>query len=77
MASNWNGYRAPKAACGGASNGYFAPKAKQEWSIGSMVKIGFVRDLLVMAKNNGVYSLHHIASGRKYEFTPHVGLVRI
>jgi hypothetical protein len=75
--SNWNGYRASKVAGGGMLNGYATPKAKQDWSIGSFVSVGFLRGLLVMAKSSGTYSLHHIQSGRKYEFTPHLGLTRI
>lgn len=75
--ANWNGYRASKAAGGGLYNGYATPKAKQEWTIGSIVNVGFIRDLMVMSKEGGVYKLSNIANGRKYEFEPHIGITRI
>ena len=72
--AQWNGYRASKAAGGGLYNGYVTPKAKQEWLVGSIVNVGFVRNLLVMDKVNGTYRLQSIANGKKYTFEPHMGL---
>jgi len=74
--ANWNGYRKSKAAGGGLYNGYVTPKAKQDWSIGSLVNIGFVKGLEVLSKIEGSYSLRQASTGRDYTFTPHVGLVR-
>ena len=72
--ANWNGYRASKAAGGGALNGYVTPKAKQEWARGEVVSVGFVRDLYIEGKEGASWLLHSLTSGRKYVFTPHVGL---
>lgn len=72
----WQGYRKSKAAGGGLYNGYVTPKAKQDWSVGSMVNIGFVKGLEVISKIEGTYSLRQVSTGRAYEFTPHAGLVR-
>lgn len=68
------GYRMSKAAGGGFYNGYASPKAKHAWTVGSVVNVGFVRDLMVMAKRDGSFMLQNIANGRKYSFTPHAGL---
>lgn len=72
----WQGYRKSKVAGGGLYNGFVTPKAKQDWSIGSLVNIGFVKGLEVLAKIDGTYTLRQTATGRAYTFTPHVGLVR-
>lgn len=72
-----NGYRMSKAAGGGLYNGYATPKAKQAWTVGSVVNVGFVRGLMVLAHRGGSYQLQNIANGRKYSFTPHTGLVSV
>lgn len=69
----WNGYRASRAACGGALNGYYAPKAKQDWTPGEAVKVGFM-SLEVVAKVGPDYRLWSPKSGKTYTFTPHLGL---
>ena len=54
----------------------------RDWRIGSVVSIGFVKNLTVTkveAIKDGlpdVYTLHH-PSGKTYEFIPHNGLHRI
>lgn len=73
----WNGYRTSKMAGGGALNGYVAPKAKQEWTIGAEVSVGFVKGLKVLAKVNGIFELVQQSTGRRYEFAPHLGLARV
>lgn len=74
MASNtFVGYRASRAACGGGLNGYYAPKAKQDWSDGETVRVGFLT-LEVVAKVGSDYRLWNPKSGKKYVFTPHLGL---
>jgi hypothetical protein len=73
----WNGYRVPKIGGGGSLNGYVAPKAKQEWAIGSIVNIGFVKGLTVLSKTNGIFNLIQASTGRAYTFEPHMGLSRV
>lgn len=73
----WNGYRTSKIGGGGALNGYVAPKAKQEWTVGAVVSVGFVKGLRVSSKVNGVFRLVQDATGRAYEFEPHLGLSRV
>lgn len=75
--ANFNGYRASKAAGGGLYNGYSTPKAKQDWSIGSTVNVGFLRGLIVLAKEAGVYRLKQNSTGKNYTFQPHVGLMGV
>lgn len=72
--TTWNGYRAPRVAGGGALNGYKTPKATQVWAEGDVVNVGFVKGLEVVAKINGDYRLWNPTSGKKYTFTPHMGL---
>lgn len=72
--TKFNGYRASRAAGGGLYNGYSTPKAKQDWSVGSVVNVGFLKGLTVLAKENGIYSLKQTATGKNYTFEPHVGL---
>lgn len=73
MQATWNGYRASRAACGGALNGYYAPKAKQEWTPGETVKVGFLT-LEVVEKVGADWRLWNPANGKKYAFVPHMGL---
>lgn len=72
-ASTFQGYRTGRAGCGGAYNGYFAPKAKQDWSDGETVKVGFLT-LEVVAKVGSDYRLWNPNTGKQYTFTPHLGL---
>lgn len=74
--TTFNGYRASKLAGGGLQNGYHTPRAKQEWSIGAMVNVGFVKNLMVLSKDGAVWTLKQIATGRDYTFEPHLGLTR-
>lgn len=73
----FNGYRTSKIGGGGMLNGYVTPKAKQEWTVGAVVNVGFVKGLRVTAKINGIFKLAQDATGRVYEFEPHMGLARI
>lgn len=75
--ANWNGYRASRAAGGGALNGYYTPKAKQAWAIGMRVSVGFLKDLLVTNKIDGVWKLVNEKTGARYEFQPHIGISRV
>lgn len=57
-------------------------KTKQDWSIGKVVKVGFLklRILGVEAVKDGlpdIYTLESIDGERKYEFIPHNGLEQI
>ena len=55
---------------------------KQDWSIGKLVNVGFLKGLKVIAyrtEYDGLPDLYTLESknGNLYEFTPHNGLVRI
>lgn len=58
-------------------------KAKQVWAIGARVNVGFLRDLLIVAKipTPGDYQPDQwelvADSGARYLFTPHLGIERI
>lgn len=57
-------------------------RSKQNWSIGALVKVGFLslRVKGIQAIKDGkpdVYSLESIDGLRQYEFIPHNGLMRI
>lgn len=67
------GYRASRSALGGLHNGYETPKRKQDWSDGETVKVGFLT-LEVVAKVGVDYRLWSPINGKKYTFTPHMGL---
>jgi len=71
--ANWNGYRASRAACGGLQNGYATPKRKQDWGVGESVRVGFLT-LEVVDKIGSDYRLWNPLNGKKYTFTPHLGL---
>jgi len=70
----FNGYRASKAAGGGLYNGYQTPRAKQEWAVGSVVNVGFLKGLQIVAKEGAEFKLRHTSTGRRYSFVPHMGL---
>jgi hypothetical protein len=75
--ANWNGSRATRAACGGALNGYHAPKRKQEWAEGETVKVGFLMlEVVAWVEEDGrkVCRLWNPTNGKRYVFTPHLGL---
>lgn len=54
----------------------------QDWSIGAIVKVGFL-SLRVMGMRSeldglpDIYSLENLKRDKKYEFTPHNGLVKL
>ena len=55
---------------------------KQDWSIGKLVNVGFLKSLKVIswrAEYDGLPDIYTLESknGNLYEFTPHNGLVRI
>ena len=55
---------------------------KQDWSIGKLVNVGFLKGLKVIswrAEYDGLPDIYTLESknGNLYEFTPHNGLVRI
>lgn len=51
-------------------------KKQQDWSIGNIVKVGFL-SLKVIAKTGFGYKLESLDGTKKYEFEPHMGLYRI
>jgi hypothetical protein len=56
--------------------------SKQNWSIGNIVKVGFLklRVVGVRAVKDGlpdIYNMESVDGQRKYEFIPHSGLTRI
>lgn len=61
----------------------FHRSAKQDWTIGQTVKIGFVAGLEILEKIAtpgdylpNLYVLRQPATGRIYKFVPHNGLTR-
>lgn len=57
-------------------------KTKQDWSIGNVVKVGFMqlRVTGIRAIKDGmpdIYDMESLDSRTKYEFIPHNGLVRV
>lgn len=72
----WNGYRVSKVGGGGVYNGYTAPKAKQDWQVGEVVNVGFVRGLEVIKKIGAAYVLWQAEKNRFYSFQPHMGICR-
>lgn len=61
----------------------FRTEAKQKWEIGQIVKVGFVKDLVVKEKvatpgdyRPDLYVLWQPATNRWYSFVPHNGLAR-
>lgn len=57
-------------------------KSKQDWSVGKIVKVGFLTLIItdiVLTPRDGmpdIYRLTSLDGTRKYEFTPHIGLER-
>lgn len=57
--------------------------SKQNWEPGQIVKVGFVKDLMVIActpVKDGmpdIYTLSQLGTGRVYSFIPHNGLTRL
>lgn len=62
---------------------YRPAPAKQEWTIGSKVNVGFLKGLTVLEKvpTPGDYApdayILEAVSGARYEFVPHRGIARI
>lgn len=74
--TKFNGYRTSRIGGGGLYNGYTTPKAKQDWTVGEIVNVGFVRGLEVIRKASGTYVLWQALTDRFYTFQPHLGLSR-
>jgi hypothetical protein len=56
-------------------------KTKQDWTIGNFVKVGFLQLKVTGVRSEkdwllDIYELED-TKGRKYEFIPHNGLVRV
>lgn len=56
--------------------------SKQNWSIGSVVRVGFVelRVTGIRAVRDGlpdIYEMESLDGSRRYEFIPHNGLIRV
>lgn len=57
-------------------------KSKQDWSVGQVVKVGFLSLRVVGARAEkdylpDIYTLESLDGTRKYEFIPHNGLTRL
>ena len=57
--------------------------SKQDWQVGSVVKVGFLAGLRVESIEPtpgdyapDIYHLLQVSTGRRYAFTPHKGLAR-
>lgn len=56
--------------------------SKQNWSIGSVVKVGFMQLKVINARAEhdylpDIYTLESLDGKRTYEFIPHNGLTRV
>ena len=72
--TGYNCHREERAA--GFKHGAGVRKFRQDWNIGEMVSVGFVRGLMVVRKNaDGSFALVS-SKGDKYAFQPHRGLFR-
>lgn len=72
----WNGYRVSKVGGGGLQNGYSAPRRKQDWTVGEVVNVGFIKNLEVIKKFGSTYVLWQADKNRFYSFQPHLGIYR-
>lgn len=54
----------------------YRPRATQQWSIGQVVNVGFIKGLVVKAKASEGWALWQPATNRFYNFVPHMGIVR-
>ena len=57
-------------------------RSKQDWSVGSVVKVGFLslRVVGVRAVKDGlpdIYDMESLNGQKRYEFIPHNGLVAV
>jgi hypothetical protein len=57
-------------------------KSKQDWSVGQVVKVGFLSLRVVGARAEkdflpDIYTMESLDGTRKYEFIPHNGLTRL
>lgn len=57
-------------------------RSKQDWSVGSVVKVGFMslRVVAVRAVKDGlpdIYDMESLNGQKRYEFIPHNGLVAV
>lgn len=58
-------------------------RTRQDWTIGAVVKVGFLSLRVVGARATpgdyrpDVYELESLDGSKRYEFTPHHGLERI
>lgn len=64
------------------TNGGYKEKTRQNWEIGQVVNVGFMKGLTVVkveAIKDGLPDIYTLTSskGVSYEFTPHNGLARI
>lgn len=56
--------------------------SKQSWSIGSIVKVGFLTLRVLGVRDEydsmpDIYTLESLDSSKRYEFIPHNGLTRV
>lgn len=52
-------------------------KSKQVWTFGAVVKVGFLSLRITGIKGSNDYQLESLDGAKRYEFTPHCGLIRI
>src|ERR1700742_2172017 len=52
-------------------------KAKQEWAIGNVVNVGFLKGLKVMDKRSTGEFVLLSQTGKKYHFQPHFGIYAV
>ena len=77
--TNWYRGRQIPTGFNGCQNRYgnqiHAPR-RQDWSVGEVVSVGFLKNLEVTGKKDGAYTLVS-RKGVRYSFTPHLGIERM
>ncbi len=53
------------------------PGSSQSWELGSVVRVGFMRNLTVCEKHSGGEFILRSDSGKFYSFVPHMGITAI
>ena len=52
-------------------------KSHQDWSVGEIVKVGFMTLRVIDTRDGGTYLLKHLSKEQYYEFTPYLGVVKL
>lgn len=73
--TGYTSHRAERTA--GFKHGNGVRKLRQDWTIGEMVNVGFLKNLMVVGGNTAIGFDLVARNGSKYRFTPHLGIERV